>query len=82
MPHPNTRSNALADRLILGARKVAYEEHSIIKDFLSNCIIIDLNQSIKDITINLAGSKSLNQFIVFSVTSAVLLFICPTVQCM
>jgi predicted nucleic acid-binding protein len=44
---------------LLGFHDITKEERLIIEDFLSNCIIIDLNQSIKEITINLKQSYKL-----------------------
>ena len=44
---------------LLGFHDITKEERSIIEDFLSNCIIIDLNQSIKEITIDLKQSYKL-----------------------
>lgn len=44
---------------LLGFQDITKEERSIIEDFLSNCIIIDLNQSIKEITIDLKQSYKL-----------------------
>ena len=44
---------------LLGFQDITKEERSIIQDFLSNCIIIDLNQSIKEITIDLKQSYKL-----------------------
>ncbi len=44
---------------LLGFQDITKEERSIIEDFLSNCIIIDLNQSIKEITIGLKQSYKL-----------------------
>lgn len=44
---------------LLGFQDIKKEERSIIEDFLSNCIIIDLNQSIKETTIDLKQSYKL-----------------------
>lgn len=38
---------------LLGYQELDKKETSIIEDFLSNCIIVDLNQSIKQLTIEL-----------------------------
>ena len=38
---------------LLGFQDIKEEDRSIIEDLLNNCIIVDLNQAIKRITINL-----------------------------
>ena len=41
---------------LLGFQDIKKEDIPFIKDFLNSCIIVDLNQSIKRITINLKQS--------------------------
>ena len=44
---------------LLGYRGITHEEHNKVKDFLNDCIIIDLNESIKLLTIELKQSLRL-----------------------
>jgi len=44
---------------LLGYRGITQEEHNKVKDFLNDCIIIDLNESIKLLTIELKQSLRL-----------------------
>ena len=44
---------------LLGFQDIKEEDRSIIEDLLNNCIIVDLNQAIKRITINLKQNYKL-----------------------